>query len=164
MSSVPDSARLISSSDESRRIPLPVRSEERWAVACVGMTVWRQNCRSLSHCRQVCPQAKLDAYHLRLFSHFLERLASTPDGDGSLLDHRVILCKPGMSDSNLHLSPNLALVGMGGGAGQIASGRHLRFPQVTPVTNLQHTLIEKMGVPMDTFGDSTGKLNLPSNV
>lgn len=109
-------------------------------------------------------QAKLNVYHLRLFSHFLEKLASTPDGDGSLLDHSMILYGSGMSDSNLHLPLNLPLVVMGGGAGQIASGRHLRFPRGTPVTNLQLTLIEKMGVPMDTFGDSTGTLNLLSDV
>jgi hypothetical protein len=91
-------------------------------------------------------------------------LASTPDGDGSLLDHSVIMYDSGMSDSNLHLPLNLPLVEMGGGAGQIASGRHLRFPQGTPATNMKLTLIEKMGLPMDTFGDSTGTLNLLSDV
>ena len=76
----------------------------------------------------------------------------------------MILYRSDISDSNLHLPLNLPLVVMDGGAGQIASGRHLRFPQGPPVTNLQLTLIEKMGVPMDTFGDSTGTLNLLSDV
>ena len=105
-------------------------------------------------------QAKLNVYHLRLFSHFLQKLASTPDGDGSLLDHSMILYGSGMSNSNLHLPMNLPLVVVGGGAGQVKSGRHIRAKAGTPVTNLQLALIEKMGVPMGKFGDSTGALNL----
>ncbi|MEQ1897198.1 MAG: DUF1552 domain-containing protein [Vicinamibacterales bacterium] len=109
-------------------------------------------------------QAKLNVYHLKLFSYFLEKLAAMPDGDGSVLDHSMILYGSGMSNSNLHLPKNLPLVVIGNGAGQIRSGRHIRAAAGTPVTNLQLTLIEKMGVRLDRFGDSTGTLNLLSDV
>src|SRR5262249_27625048 len=109
-------------------------------------------------------QAKLNVFHLELFSHFLQKLASTPDGDGTLLDHSMILYGSGMSNSNIHLPRNLPLAIFGSGAGQIKSDRHLVFAPGTPVTNLQLTLIEKMGVPITRFGDSTGALNLLSGV
>lgn len=109
-------------------------------------------------------QAKLNVYHLKLFAYFLEKLAAMPDGDGSVLDHSMILYGSGMSNSNLHLPKNLPLVVIGNGTGQIRSGRHIRAAAGTPVTNLQLTLIEKMGVRLDRFGDSTGTLNLLSDV
>jgi len=101
---------------------------------------------------------KIQSYHLGLFADFLKKLESTPDGDGSLLDHSVILYGSNMSNSNLHNHfplPNLVL---GGGAGRIKSGRHLRYPDHTPMSNLLLTLLDKSGVPLDNLGDSTGKM------
>src|SRR5215831_3994031 len=101
---------------------------------------------------------KIQSYHLGLFTGFLKKLESTPDGDGSLLDHSVILYGSNMSNSNLHNHfplPNLVL---GRGAGRIQGGRHLRYPDHTPMTNLLLTLLDKARVPMDTLGDSTSKM------
>ena len=109
---------------------------------------------------QLVKQGKLNVFHLRLFAHFLQKLASTPDGDGSLLDHSMVMYGSGMSNSNLHLPKNLPTVILGKGVDQLQGGRHLRFKDGTPVTNLQLTLMEKMGVRLERFGDSTGTLNL----
>jgi hypothetical protein len=101
---------------------------------------------------------KIQNYHLGLFAEFLKKLESTPDGAGSLLDHSLILYGSNMSNSNLHNHfplPNLVL---GGGAGRIVGGRHLRYPDHTPMSNLLLTLLDKAGVPMDNLGDSTGKM------
>lgn len=109
-------------------------------------------------------QAKLNAFHLQLFTHFLEKLDATPDGDGSLLDHTEILYGSGMSNSNLHLPYDVPTIVFGGSAFRINSGRHIRYPKGTPLTNLQLTLLERMGVAVDHLGDSTGTLNLLSDV
>jgi hypothetical protein len=101
---------------------------------------------------------KIQSYHLGLFAEFLKKLESTPDGDGSLLDHSLILYGSNMSNSNLHNHfplPNLVL---GGGAGRVQGGRHLRYPDHTPMSNLLLTLLDKAGIPMDNLGDSTGKM------
>jgi hypothetical protein len=105
---------------------------------------------------------KINRYHSQLFAYFLERLRSTPDGDGSLLDHIAILYGSEMSDSNQHLLQNLPLVLAGGGGGQIKGGRHLRYPKDTPLTNLFLTMLDKLGLQIEKFGDSKGKLELLS--
>ncbi len=105
-------------------------------------------------------QAKLNVYHLQLFTHFLERLASTPDGEGSLLDHTLMLYGSGMSNSNLHLPYDVPTIVFGGSTFGIKGGRHVRHPKGTPLTNLQLSLLDKMGVPADRFGDSTGRLEI----
>ena len=107
---------------------------------------------------------KINAYHVSLFAHFLDRLRSTEDGDGTLLDQVMITYGCGISDSNQHLHDNLPMLVAGGGAGQISGGRHLRYPSDTPMTNLLLTLLDKMGVPMDRLGDSTGQLRELSNL
>jgi len=101
--------------------------------------------------------AKIDAYHVSLFSYFVEKLRSTRDGDGSLLDHSMILYGAGMSDSNRHDPKNLPLLLLGGGCGQLKGGRHLRYED-TPVANLHLTLLDKLGVHTDSIGDSYGEL------
>jgi hypothetical protein len=101
---------------------------------------------------------KIQQYHLGLFAGFLNKLQSTPDGDGSLLDHSVILYGSNMSNSNLHNHFPLPNIVVGGGAGRIQGGRHLRYADHTPMTNLLLTLLDKSGVPMDNLGDSTGKM------
>ena len=105
--------------------------------------------------------AKINTFHLSLFSYFLEKARATPDGDGTLLDHMVMLYGAGMSDSNRHDNKGLPLVLIGGGSGQLKSGgRHMRYADKTPVTNLHLTILDKMGVPVDKMSDSTGKLDL----
>ena len=101
---------------------------------------------------------KINQYHVQLFAEFIDRLRSTPDGDGSLLDHSMIIYGAGMGDSNTHASQNLPILLAGGGAG--AGGRHVRYGEETPLANLHLSLLDKMGVPIDTLGHSTGRLAL----
>jgi hypothetical protein len=101
---------------------------------------------------------KINLFHIQQFATFVEKMRTTPDGDGSLLDHAMLLYGSGISDSNIHMHDNLPLVLVGGGAGQIKGGRHLRYPKDTPVTNLFLNMLDKLGVPAESIGDSTGKL------
>ena len=101
---------------------------------------------------------KINQYHVSLFAEFLERLRTTPDGDGSLLDHVMIVYGAGMADSNAHASTNLPILLAGGGAG--TGDRHIMYPEETPLANLHLTLLDKMGVPVDELGHSTGRLAL----
>ena len=103
-------------------------------------------------------------YHSQLFAYYLDRLRATPDGDGTLLDQMMILYGSGMSNSNLHNTQNLPLLVAGGGAGQLRGGRHIRYAAETPLTNLYLTLLDRMGVPVEQIGDSTGKLPNLSDV
>ena len=89
-------------------------------------------------------------------------MRSTPDGDGSLLDHTILLYGSALSNGNIHLTTDLPLLLVGGAAGQIKGGRHIRFPEGTPMTNLLLTVLDKLGVPVKKLGDSTGKLDLLS--
>jgi uncharacterized protein DUF1552 len=101
---------------------------------------------------------KINLFHIQQFATFVEKMRTTPDGDGSLLDHAMLLYGSGISDSNIHMHDNLPLVLVGGGAGQIRGGRHLRYPKDTPVANLFLNMLDKLGVPAESIGDSTGKL------
>lgn len=105
---------------------------------------------------------RINIYHAKLLAYYLEKLQSTPDGDGSLLDHMVILYGSSLSDGNLHWHDNLPILLAGGGAGRIQGGRHLRYPQDTPMPNLLLTMLDMLGVPVESLGDSTGKLDLLS--
>lgn len=106
--------------------------------------------------------AKINTFHLTLFSHFLEKARATPDGDGTLLDHMVMLYGAGMSDSNRHDNKGLPLVMVGGGSGHLKPAGHIRYAERTPISNLHLTILDKMGVPVDKMSDSTGKLELLS--
>jgi hypothetical protein len=99
-----------------------------------------------------------------LFAHFLEKLRSTPDGEGSLLDHTMIVFGSGISDSHQHDHHDLPILVAGGGAGQLNGGRHVRYPKDTPLANLHLTLLEKMGIPAERLGDSNGTLDRLSNI
>ena len=102
---------------------------------------------------------KIKVFHSTLFAYYVEKLRSTPDGDGSLLDHIVIVYGAGMADSNLHAPANLPILLVGGGIGREPGGRHLTFPSGTPLANLHLTLLDRMGVPtVERIGDSTGRL------
>jgi hypothetical protein len=104
--------------------------------------------------------AKVNTFHVQQFAYFLEKLRSTPDGDGSLLDHAMILYGSGISDSNVHLHDNLPILLAGGAGGAIAGGRHLVVPKDTPVTNLFVTMLDKLGVPVEAIGDSNGRASI----
>jgi hypothetical protein len=88
----------------------------------------------------------------------VEKLQATPDGDGSLLDHSIYLLGSGMGNPNVHDHSNLPIVLAGGGAGKLKGGRHIKYAQQTPLANLHLTLLEKVGVHLDNFVDSTGKV------
>jgi len=99
----------------------------------------------------------IQTYHVRLFVSYLEKLQATPDGDGTLLDNVLLLYGGGISNSDRHTHGPLPTLLLGGGAGTLRGGRHLIYPEDTPLTNLQLTLLQKMGVPAERLGDSTGQ-------
>ena len=101
--------------------------------------------------------ARIQQYHLKLFADYLEKLRNTPDGDGSLLDHVMILYGAAISNSDRHTHGPLPTLLVGGGAGTLKGGRHLVYPEHTPLTNLQLTMLNLLGVPTEKLGDSTGQ-------
>ena len=103
--------------------------------------------------------SRINAYHVGLFSHVLERLKATPDGDGNLLDHSLILYGSAMSNSNIHNHGPLPVLVAGGAAGRMKGGRHLKYPENTPMSNLLMTILDKAGIPQESVGDSTGFLS-----
>jgi hypothetical protein len=103
--------------------------------------------------------ARIQTYHVQLFAEYLERLRSTSDGEGSLLDNMILLYGGGLSNSDRHSHGPLPTLVVGGGAGTLRGGRHVVYPDNTPLTNLLVTLLEKLGVPTERFGDSTGQLS-----
>jgi hypothetical protein len=101
---------------------------------------------------------KINAYHAGLFGYYLDRLAATPDGEGTLLDHTLILYGGCISDGNLHSHAPLPTLLAGGAAGSLTGGRHLRYPENTPIANLLVAMLEKVEVEADGLGDSSGAL------
>jgi hypothetical protein len=106
--------------------------------------------------------SRLNTFHAELFAYFLGKLRSTPDGDGNLLDHTILLYGGAMSNPNVHLHVNLPLLLAGGGAGQLKGGRHLAFNPAdnVPMTNLLVSMLHKGGVTVEKLGDSTGRIDL----
>jgi uncharacterized protein DUF1552 len=104
--------------------------------------------------------AQLNTYHMTKFAYFVDRLKATPDGDGSLLDHAIVLYGSSLSDGNQHNFSPLPIVLAGGGSGQVKGGRHLRFPKDTHMSNLLLAVLDKLGTRVETFGDSTGMLSI----
>ncbi len=102
--------------------------------------------------------AKINAYHVSLFAYFLGKLQATPDGDGTLLDHSMYLLGSGLGNPDVHDHTNLPILVAGGGAGQMTGGRHIKYAEPTPLTNLLVTLLDKADVHVDRFADSTGKV------
>ncbi|HEV8416730.1 MAG TPA: DUF1552 domain-containing protein [Bryobacteraceae bacterium] len=100
---------------------------------------------------------RIQRHHIALFAEYLEKLRNTPDGDGSLLDHVILLFGSGISNSDRHTHGPLPTFVVGGGSGTLKGGRHLIYPEHTPLTNLQLTLLNKLGVPAESLGDSTGQ-------
>ena len=106
----------------------------------------------------IAKKAKIDIYQAQLFAYFLGRLKATPDGDGTLLDHSLVLYGGGMGNGNLHRHTDLPCVVAGRLGGQFQTGRHLAYPQNTPMTNLLLTILAGSGIPQEKLGDSTGRL------
>ena len=104
--------------------------------------------------------AKINNYHVTLLAYFIAKLKATPDGDGTLLDHSMIMYGSSMSNPNEHNHFPLPLLLVGGGSGQLKGGRHLKFPERTPMANMLLSVMEKSGIHMDRLGDSTGTLDI----
>jgi len=108
--------------------------------------------------------SKLNTYHVETLAYFLKKLQAIPDGDGTLLDHSIVLYGSGMSDGNTHNNYNVPVVVVGGRDQRLKGNRHLRYPKGTPLANLSLSLMDKFGVNVERFGDSTGELDLLSGV
>jgi hypothetical protein len=104
--------------------------------------------------------AQLNTYHMTKFAYFVEKLKGIPDGDGTLLDHALVLYGSSLSDGNQHNFSPLPIVLAGGASGQLKGGRHLEFPKDTRMSNLLLAMLSTLGVRAETFGDSTGRLDI----
>ena len=107
----------------------------------------------------IAKKAKIDMYHVQLLAYFLDMLRQTPDGDGNLLDHSMIVYGGGIGNGNLHEHTNLPCLVAGGGGGRLKGGRHRAYAEDTPYANLLLSVLDKAGVPAEMLGDSTGPLN-----
>ncbi len=103
--------------------------------------------------------SKINVFHVSLFSEYLQKLKATPEGNGSLLDNVLILYGSGIGNPNVHDHTNLPIIVSGGAAGGMKGNRHIRFDDATPLANLHLTLLDKVGVDLDSFADSTGKVD-----
>jgi hypothetical protein len=103
--------------------------------------------------------ARINRFHVSLFAEFLQKLQETAEGSGTLLDHVLYLYGSGMGNPNLHDHTNLPILVAGGAAGEMRGGRHVRYEQPTPLANLHVTLLDKVGVQLDSFADSNGKVD-----
>jgi hypothetical protein len=108
---------------------------------------------------KIAKMAKINAFHVSLFAYYLEKLKATPEGGGTLLDNSLLLYGSGMGNPNVHDHVNLPILVAGGGAGSHKGGRHIRYAEPTPLANLHLTLLEKVGVRLDAFADSKGKID-----
>ena len=117
---------------------------------------------SLSHHRddkqKVADLQKIDNFHVTQFAYFLKRLSETKDGNGSLLDHSMIVLGSGLGDGNRHRHDELPIVVAGGGSGTVKNGRHIRLKKETPLNNLFLSMLQRMDVKTNSFGDSDGPL------
>jgi len=105
-------------------------------------------------------QAKINTYHMEMFANFLTKLKNTPDGDGNMLDHSMILYGSGMSNSNVHAHDQLPILIAGGAAGKLKGDRHIKVKNDTPLSNLLISMLDKAGVRTDHFGDSSGRIEI----
>ena len=104
--------------------------------------------------------AQLNQYHVKTFAYLVQKLRDTPDGDGSLLDHSLTMYGSGMSNSNQHDHDPLPIVLAGGASGKLKGGRHIKVASKTPLSNLLLAMLEKLGAPGESFGDSTGAVDI----
>ena len=108
---------------------------------------------------KIAKMAKINAFHVSLFAEYLKKLQDTPEGNGSLLDNVAILYGSGIGDPNVHDHTDLPIIVAGGASGGMKGNRHIRYDKPTPLANLHLTLLDKVGVKIDKFGDSTGTIN-----
>jgi hypothetical protein len=108
---------------------------------------------------KIARMAKINAFHVSLFAEFLGKLKATPDGEGTLLDHSLLLYGSGIGNPNIHDHTNLPIIVAGGSATGMKGNRHITFAKPTPLANLHLTLLDKVGVHLDKFADSNGKVN-----
>ena len=108
---------------------------------------------------KIARMAKINAFHVSLFAYFLQKLKATPEGDSTLLDHSLYLYGSGMGNPNVHDHVNLPILVAGGGATGLKGGRHIKYAEPTPLANLHLTLLERVGVRMEAFADSQGKVD-----
>src|SRR5262249_10404946 len=104
--------------------------------------------------------AVLNRYHVTVFTYLLEKLKNTPDGDGSLLDHSMVIYGSAMSDGNQHNHAPLPVILAGGASGKLKGGRHIRNPKDTTMSNLLLAVLHKLDVPRESFGDSTAAMDI----
>jgi hypothetical protein len=102
--------------------------------------------------------SKINHHHVSMFAYLIEKLATTPEGEGTLLDNCMVLYGSGIGDGNAHNHDHLPLVLLGRGGGTLASGRHLSYAAETPLTNLYLSMLQRVGAPVPSLGDSTGPL------
>jgi hypothetical protein len=107
---------------------------------------------------------KINEYHMQQFAHLVKKLATTPEGDGMMLDHTLFLYGTGISDSNTHFHDDLPVALVAGKGTGIKGRRYIRYPKGTPLANLHVTILDSMGVPCEKLGDSTGRVDRLSNV
>jgi hypothetical protein len=101
---------------------------------------------------------KINTHHTTLLSHLLDRMRKTQDGDGTLLDHSILMYGAGFGDGNLHNAELIPIMMLGGGCGTLKGNRVIKTPERTPMTNVGVSILTKVGVPVDKIGDSTGPL------
>jgi hypothetical protein len=112
-----------------------------------------------NNAEKVARMAKINSFHVSLFAEFVQKLKKTTDGNGSLLDHSLYLYGSGMGNPNVHDHTNLPTIVAGGGAGKMRGGRHIQYDKPTPLANLHLSLLNKVGVPVESFADSTGTVD-----
>jgi hypothetical protein len=103
--------------------------------------------------------SKINTFHVSLFAEFLAKLKAVPEGEGSLLDHSVYVYGSGMGNPSTHDHDNLPILVAGGAAYGLKGGRHIKYGVGTPLANLHMTLLDRVGIPLDSFGDSNGKFD-----
>ena len=108
---------------------------------------------------KIARMAKINAFHVSLFAEYLAKLKATPEGDGTLLDHSLILYGSGIGNPNIHDHTNLPIIVAGGAAGGMKGNRHIKYAKPTPLANLHLTLLDKVGVAIHSFADSNGRAN-----
>ena len=108
---------------------------------------------------KIAKMAKINRFHVSLFADFIKKMQETPEADGTLLDHSLYLYGSGMGNPNVHDHSNLPIIVAGGAAGRMKGGRHIKYAEATPLANLHLTLLDKVGVRLDSFADSQGKLD-----
>ena len=112
-----------------------------------------------NNAEKVARMAKINSFHVSLFAEFVQKLKKTTDGNGPLLDHSRYLYGSGMGNPNVHDHTNLPTIVAGGAAGKMRGGRHIQYDKPTPLANLHLSLLNKVGVPVESFADSTGTVD-----